>query len=143
MVFLWQTLAKRVAEERTVDLTGEIEILDIEKRRAISISDVNKRIQGLEGLYQKYDLIHNFIRFFGMPNTREEQNALSRKKSITVRKKNCFLCCSQPVYTKNFLDMKESVYTTMSRNTKRIVKILCGRIVSTITTKAGKFGSVI
>ena len=46
MVFLWQALAKRVAEERTVDLTGEIEILDIEKRRAISISDVNKRIQG-------------------------------------------------------------------------------------------------
>lgn len=44
MVFLWQALAKRVAEERTVDLTGEIEILDIEKRRAISISDVNKRI---------------------------------------------------------------------------------------------------
>ncbi len=84
MVFLWQALAKRVAEERTVDLTGEIEILDIEKRRAISISDVNKRIQGLEGLYQKYDLIHNFIRFFGMPNTREEQKELIRKKKKEV-----------------------------------------------------------
>lgn len=85
MVFLWQALAKRVAEERTVDLTGEIEILDIEKRRAISISDVNKRIQGLEGLYQKYDLIHNFIRFFGMPNTREEQKELTRKKKFQMR----------------------------------------------------------
>lgn len=84
MVFLWQALAKRVAEERTVDLTGEIEILDIEKRRAISISDVNKRIQGLEGLYQKYDLIHNFIRFFGMLNTREEQKELTRKKKKEV-----------------------------------------------------------
>lgn len=84
MVFLWQTLAKRVAEERTVYLTGEIEILDIEKRRAISISDVNKRIQGLEGLYQKYDLIHNFIRFFGMLNTREEQKELTRKKKKEV-----------------------------------------------------------
>ena len=84
MVFLWQTLAKRVAEERTVDLTGEIEILDIEKRRAISISDVNKRIQGLEGLYQKYDLIDNFIRFFGMLNTREEQKELTRKKKKEV-----------------------------------------------------------
>lgn len=85
MVFLWQALAKRVAEERTVDLTGEIEILDIEKRRAISISDVNKRIQGLEGLYQKYDLIHNFIRFFGMPNTREEQKELTIKKKFQIR----------------------------------------------------------
>ena len=85
MVFLWQALAKRVAEERTVDLTGEIEILDIEKRRAISISDVNKRIQGLEGLYQKYDLIHNFIRFFGMPNTREDSAlTVEERCSITI-----------------------------------------------------------
>ena len=76
MVLLWQTLAKRVAEEHTVDLTGEIETLDIEKRRAVSISDVNKRIQEHEWLYQKYDLIHNFVRLFGMSDTREEQKEL-------------------------------------------------------------------
>lgn len=84
MVFLWQTLAKRVAEENTVDLTNEIEILDIEKRRAVSISDINKRIQELEWLYQKYDLIHNFVRLFGMPDTREEQKELIRKKKKEV-----------------------------------------------------------
>ena len=84
MVFLWQTLAKRVAEEHTVDLTGEIEVLDIEKRRAVSISDINKRIQELEWLYQKYDLIHNFVRLFGMPDTREEQKELIRKKKKEV-----------------------------------------------------------
>lgn len=84
MVFLWQTLAKRVAEEHTVDLTHEIEVLDIEKRRAVSISDVNKRIKELEGLYQKYDLIHNFVRLFGMPDTREEQKELIRKKKKEV-----------------------------------------------------------
>ena len=85
MVFLWQTLAERVAEEHTVDLTHEIETLDIEKRRTVSISDVNKRIQEHEWLYQKYDLIHNFIRFFGMPNTREEQKELTRKKKFQMR----------------------------------------------------------
>lgn len=84
MVFLWQTLAERVAEEHTVDLTCEIETLDIEKRRTVSISDVNKRIQELEGLYQKYDLIHNFVRLFGMPDTREEQKELIRKKKKEV-----------------------------------------------------------
>ena len=84
MVLLWQTLAERVAEEHTVDLTHEIEILDIEKQRAVSISDVNKRIQELEGLYQKYDLIHNFVRLFGMPDTREEQKELIRKKKKEV-----------------------------------------------------------
>ena len=84
MVFLWQTLAERVAEEHTVDLTREIEALGIEKRRAVSISDVNKRIQELEGLYQKYDLIHNFVRLFGMPDTREEQKELIRKKKKEV-----------------------------------------------------------
>ena len=84
MVLLWQTLAKRVAEEHTVDLTGEIEVLDIEKRRAVSISDINKRIQELEWLYQKYDLIHNFVRLFGMPDTREEQKELIRKKKKEV-----------------------------------------------------------
>lgn len=56
----------------------------IEKRRAVSISDVNKRIQELEELYQKYDLIHNFVRLFGMPDTREEQKELIRKKKKEV-----------------------------------------------------------
>ncbi len=31
-------------------------------------------------MYQKYDLIHNFVRLFGMPDTREEQKELIRKK---------------------------------------------------------------
>ena len=82
MVFLWQTLAKRVAEERTVDLTGEIEILDIEKRRAISISDVNKRIQGLEGLYQKYDLIQLY-KIFWYAKYKRRTKRIDKKKEVS------------------------------------------------------------
>ncbi len=35
-------------------------------------------------MYQKYDLIHNFVRLFGMPDTREEQKELIRKKKKEV-----------------------------------------------------------
>ena len=84
MLYLWQLLAIRVTKEHMIDLTQEIASLDKEKQYVLSIQDVNQRIQKLEGLYQKYDLIHNFIRLFGIPDTREEQKELLRKKKKEV-----------------------------------------------------------
>lgn len=41
-------------------------------------------IQQLEFLYQKYDLVHNFIRLFGKLDTRDANKELLRKKKKEV-----------------------------------------------------------
>ena len=43
-----------------------------------------QHIQQLEFLYQKYDLVHNFIRLFGKLDTRDANKELLRKKKKEV-----------------------------------------------------------
>lgn len=80
ILFLWKTLALRVAAENNIDLTREIEALAREKKRISGMTDTSQHIQQLEFLYQKYDLVHNFIRLFGKLDTRDANKELLRKK---------------------------------------------------------------
>lgn len=86
MLDLWKILSKRVLSENEIDMEREINSLDYEIQRAASISDINQRIQALESLYQKYDLMHNFVRLFGSPDTRAENKELLRQKKKEVSK---------------------------------------------------------
>ena len=84
ILFLWKTLALRVAAENNIDLTREIEALAREKKRISGMTDTSQHIQQLEFLYQKYDLVHNFIRLFGKLDTRDANKELLRKKKKEV-----------------------------------------------------------
>lgn len=84
ILFLWKTLALRVAAENSIDLTHEIETLAREKKRISGMTDTSQHIQQLEFLYQKYDLVHNFIRLFGKLDTRDANKELLRKKKKEV-----------------------------------------------------------
>lgn len=84
ILFLWKTLALRVATENSIDLTHEIETLAREKKRISGMTDTSQHIQQLEFLYQKYDLVHNFIRLFGKLDTRDANKELLRKKKKEV-----------------------------------------------------------
>lgn len=44
------------------------------------MTDTSQHIQQLEFLYQKYDLVHNFIRLFGKLDARDANKELLRKK---------------------------------------------------------------
>lgn len=79
ILFLWKTLALGVTTENTIDLMHEIEALVREKKRISGMTDTSQHIQQLEFLYQKYDLVHNFIRLFGKLDTRDANKKLLRK----------------------------------------------------------------
>ena len=76
--------ALRVAAENNIDLTREIEALAREKKRISGMTDTSQHIQQLEFLYQKYDLVHNFIHLFGKLDTRDANKELLRKKKKEV-----------------------------------------------------------
>lgn len=83
-LYLWKVLSIRVAEDHMINLTHKIEALSCEKQRISCITDVSQHIRELESLYQKYDLVHNFLRLFGTLDSREADKELLRKRKKEV-----------------------------------------------------------
>ena len=71
-------------------------------------------------MYQKYDLIHNFVRLFGMPDTREEQKRTDKKKEVSdtltevLKRRQCPDCGRALPYNYQY-GICESCYSMRNR----------------------------